>query len=184
MNSLQATCLRPLVYIVIRFIFFFTKCLCIRPSNNNYILLLDVNFFFLHWLSGLLLYFVCIWSQCYKRAFFLQSDILPNSGSARSSPVMDLASPPKPEELPITEDKPKLVESEVSFRFRFFFFLLFRGSQTLRIATLLFISSNWYSDVKIKSTNLVWFICLMAYQPPVGYLMSKFDSFINVWLQS
>ena len=29
----------------------------------------------------------------------------------------------------------------------------------------------------------VWFICLTAYQLLMGYLMPKFDSFLNVWLE-
>ena len=31
---------------------------------------------------------------------------------------------------------------------------------------------------------LFWFICLMAYQLLIGYLMPKFDRFVNVCLQS
>ena len=31
--------------------------------------------------------------------------------------------------------------------------------------------------------GLVWFICLMTYQLFLGYLMLKFASFLNIWLQ-
>ena len=44
-----------------------------------------------------------------------------------------------------------------------------------------------YAILKIKSSvkiSLVWFISLMVYQHLMGYLMPRFDSFVNVWLQS
>ena len=41
-------------------------------------------------------------------------------------------------------------------------------------------------NISAMSDNLVivWFICLKAYQSLMGYLMLKFDNFVNVWLQS
>ena len=35
-----------------------------------------------------------------------------------------------------------------------------------------------------REKDLFWFICLMSYQLLMGYLMQKFDWFVNVWLLS
>ena len=46
-----------------------------------------------------------------------------------------------------------------------------------------FMTSEWRWE-KMKRKRLVWFICLMTYQLPVGYMIPKFDSFVNVSLPS
>ena len=60
---------------------------------------------------------------------------------------------------------------------------------TQEISCQLIPSNEWNKLILIQmnktslkeKVGLVWIICLMAYQLFIGQLMSKFDSFVNIW---